>query len=148
MVRRFKPLSVNVGKKNSSDPYDQDARKQFAFIEKEFERFVGHVEAEAAGLLESWLEFVFEKSQELVPFDTGDLKNSGYIDIRMTAKGPRGEIGYAKNGFPDYAVVVHEDTTKYHEPPTQAKFLQQPVEEYTSFFEETMAEGLRVASGL
>lgn len=61
------------------------------------------------------------------PMDTGDLRNSGYLEGTGTAKAPRVEIGFARGGEPRYAVYVHEMVGQYHKPPTQAKFLQRAV---------------------
>lgn len=100
-------------------------------------------------------EMVFDRSQELVPVDTGRLKASGRIidgekregyeeyriqyggdyvgtpldvmPIRTDVRGggvPRGGAGPA-----EYAWIVHEDLTKGHAPPTQAKYLEQAVNE-------------------
>lgn len=70
---------------------------------------------------------VFQRSQILVPVDTKALKESGVIE---EVGGPGGdkqyEIGYGGLTAP-YALWVHEDLTKYHEPPTQARFVSQAV---------------------
>lgn len=76
--------------------------------------------------LEDALRPVFAESQRLVPVDTGALKESGFL-----GKASDGSvmIGYGIGGDPFYAPYVHEQVQNYHKPPTQAKFLQQPLEE-------------------
>lgn len=77
------------------------------------------------------LKPIYDESQVLVPVKTGDLKNSGFLRI---ASGRTGniwvEMGYADGGDPDYAAYVHEMTNIPHKPPTQAKFLEQPINEH------------------
>jgi hypothetical protein len=70
---------------------------------------------------------IFEQSQRIVPVKTGRLKRSGYCRI-VPAQGRRQarvEIGYGTG----YGIYVHEDLAAYHAEPTQAKFLQGPLEE-------------------
>lgn len=76
------------------------------------------------------LQPIFDESQVLVPKDTGALKDSGYLEIVSNSRGDqRVEMGYGKNGSPDYAVYVHEMVQIPHRPPTQAKFLEKPLNE-------------------
>ena len=71
------------------------------------------------------LKPTLELANYYVPKDTGELRDSGYVE----AKGKTAEIGYGKNGRAPYAVFVHENPMFYHEPPTQAKFLQRAMDE-------------------
>ena len=89
-------------------------------------RWVGHMEAQAPEILRQALEPTFQLSQEQVPVKTGDLKRSGYLVTAKGATGAVAEIGYGRNGFPDYAVLVHENRGPYHAPPTKAGFLSDP----------------------
>lgn len=70
---------------------------------------------------------IWEVSQMLVPVDTGDLKASGFIDIHVSpkARSIKGTVGYGKNGFPFYTLIVHENLEFAHESPTRAKFLEE-----------------------
>lgn len=75
------------------------------------------------------LEPTLEKSKELCPKETGRLVDSAYLEVTSNDHfNPGVEIGYAKNGDPDYALYVHE-LPATHEPPTRDKFLQIPIEE-------------------
>lgn len=89
------------------------------------------------------LEPTFELSQVRVPVDTGELKDSGYLDITHRGKNPVVEIGYGRGGAP-YAIYVHE-MPHYHKPPTTYKYLQGPLDEdYIQILNRIIA-GTRVA---
>lgn len=72
---------------------------------------------------------VLRKSYQYVPVETGALKASG----RISDNGKKGFATQVKveYGGPGafYALYVHEDLTKFHEPPTCAKFLERAVRE-------------------
>jgi hypothetical protein len=76
---------------------------------------------------------IFVESQNLVPVDTGALKASGHINTQSVPYSIEyggggywtGETGRGK--VVDYAVVVHEDMSVNHNPPTQAKYLELPL---------------------
>jgi len=72
---------------------------------------------------------VFAKSQEFVPVETGDLRNSGVFIPASPDSGdgfPHAEITYG-NASVTYAVFVHEELENFHLPPTQAKYLETPL---------------------
>jgi hypothetical protein len=81
-------------------------------------------------LLET-MEPVLLQAQIYCPEKTGALKNSGYLEVEQQGTGGSitAEVGFARGGIPSYAIYVHEDMTKYHVPPTQAKFLQTAIDE-------------------
>jgi hypothetical protein len=98
---------------------------------------------------------VFNKSQEYVPVDTGDLRSSGVVTEygqkwsagggwtgHMTeTPGTFGVmISYGGRGV-DYAVIVHEDLRARHAPPTSAKYLERAVNELAPSLGMTIAEG-------
>ena len=69
---------------------------------------------------------IFAKSQVLVPVDTGVLRGSGGVSAPQM-----GNTGYFVDIFyggpaASYALFVHEIIGNYHNPPTQAKYLEQP----------------------
>ena len=70
--------------------------------------------------------FLMMKSQQLVPVDTARLARSARITKYRSGFVTEVEVSYDT----PYAVFVHEDLTKYHKPPTQAKFLEQPARMY------------------
>lgn len=74
---------------------------------------------------------VYPRTQELVPVDTGALKLTGHwrpMDPEDPTVELEAQIVYGE-GDPivDYAVLVHEILSSYHRPPTQAKYVEQPV---------------------
>jgi len=99
----------------------RDLQKNMLYIIQQFEDVTPEFMVEA-------LQPIFDESQILVPVDTGDLKASGYLEI---VSGRTGDIwvdmGYGRNNKPDYAAYVHEMVQIPHKPPTQAKFLEKPV---------------------
>ena len=66
----------------------------------------------AARGLRAGSKFLLEKSQELVPTESGDLKKSGYFKNigKRSGMGAVYAIGYTAT----YAMWVHEDTTAAH----------------------------------
>lgn len=69
---------------------------------------------------------IFAKSQILVPVDTGVLRGSGGVSaIQGSGQGMYVDIFYGGPAAP-YALYVHEIIGNYHNPPTQAKYLEQP----------------------
>ena len=112
MVKRFKPVQVTLGKRTLSSiqvPQEQDTRRQFDIIEAEFTRFVDHIDTEMVGIISAGLDIIMDKSLALVPRDTGELAGSAYNVVQKRKNGLQAEIGYARRGRPDYAVVVHEN---------------------------------------
>jgi hypothetical protein len=66
--------------------------------------------------------FLLRQSQKLVPVDTGALRASAHVRQRGHGYNTVTYVVY----LTDYAIYVHEDLTKYHKPPTQAKFVETP----------------------
>lgn len=79
-----------------------------------------------AALLFQRANAILGVSQRLVPVDLGVLRSSGHVPPpKVTRTGAEAEIVY---GGParEYATFVHEDLSAFHNPPTQAKYLEQP----------------------
>lgn len=72
---------------------------------------------------------IMERAKDLAPVDTAALKNSGIVDLPIIS----GSDVAVKMGFGGaasaYAEVQHEELSYYHKPPTQAKYLEQPLRE-------------------
>ena len=107
-----------------------DARAQMRQIQKNLENLIGEIEGVTPEAVEYALQPIYDKSQQYCPVDTGKLKESGYIEVRQKGDRIEGEVGYGKRGNPFYAPYVHEMVDLYHEPPTQAKFLERAVNEH------------------
>lgn len=109
--------------------YTRQIRKQMEEIERNLSKFINDLSSVTPKVLDDALRPTFEKSQELVPVRTGSLKESGFLVVERSGTEIKAEMGYAKGGEPDYAVFVHERTDLNHAHPTQAKFLQTPLEQ-------------------
>lgn len=96
---------------------------------KNYGRLISHIEQATPEILMEAMQPTFDKSQEYVPVDTSALKESGYLEIVEYRRTPRVEIGYGRNGEPDYAVAVHENLEWRHKSPTRAKYLQSAINE-------------------
>lgn len=81
---------------------------------------------------------IFAKSQILVPVDTNALRGSGDVSVpQQNDKGYFVDIYYGGPAAP-YALYVHEIIGNYHNPPTQAKYLEQPYMEALSTIQENI----------
>jgi hypothetical protein len=70
---------------------------------------------------------IFARSQTLVPVDTGVLRGSGGVSAPQRGiDGYFVDIYYGGPAAP-YALYVHEIIGNYHNPPTQAKYLEEPL---------------------
>ena len=81
------------------------------------------------------------------PKDTHALVNSAYLEVTSFRGKPRVELGFARGGFPHYAVYVHEHLEMKHEKPTSAKFLQRALQEDLSGIEKRLIEGYKQFMG-
>lgn len=81
------------------------------------------VKGETQKATRSVAEDIFAESQILVPVDTGALRASGRVDFYGSRLKPEAEISYST----EYARIVHEVEWYYHKPPTQAKYLEEPL---------------------
>lgn len=83
---------------------------------------------------------IFAKSQILVPVDTGVLRGSGGVSApQMGNQGYFVDIFYGGPAAP-YALYVHEIIGNYHNPPTQAKYLEQPLMEAQSTLQQNIKD--------
>ena len=89
------------------------------------ERMADNVEDEANQRLEELGKDVLERAQQLVPVDTGRLRDSGRLKVSRA----RANIEFTE----DYALHVHERTDIAHSN-GQAKFLEQAIMEFADRF--------------
>lgn len=95
-------------------------------VETTLKAMRGKAKADAENIakaLEACARILYRKSQTLVPVDTGDLKQSGRVEVSGRGFGATAKVVYAN----EYAVPVHEILEAYHEPPTQARYLADAV---------------------
>jgi hypothetical protein len=97
----------------------QELRNMLEVSGKDAGRVVGQVITEEANT-------IFGKALILPPVDTGALRGSGGVSAPMqTPQGIGVDIFFGGPAAP-YAMYVHEIIGNYHNPPTQAKYLEQP----------------------
>ena len=71
-------------------------------------------------------ELILELARDVYcPIDTGELRESGIVVEQGAGETYAAQVEFGTR----YALYVHEDLTVYHEPPTQAKFLDRASEE-------------------
>lgn len=86
---------------------------------------------------------IFAKSQVLVPVDTGVLRGSGGVSAPQSdGKDLYVDIFYGGPAAP-YALLVHEIQGNHHNPPTQAKYLEQPFMEALPSIQANMAARIK-----
>ena len=120
---------------------DERLKKFFETAEKETPLAVAQAIWEEANM-------IFAKSQILVPVDTGVLRGSGGVSAPDGLGGGRTyvDIFYGGPAAP-YALYVHEILGNYHNPPAQAKYLEQPFMEALNTIQKNIAGRIiRIAS--
>lgn len=98
---------------------------------------------------------IMEESLIQCPVETGTLKRSARYEMAEEVTGKvevRLGYGYGEEINPitrrpasDYAVPVHEILEAYHEPPTKAKFLEDPLLEHASEIEPYLASTIKAS---
>lgn len=92
----------------------------------------------ARGLQKAAL-YLLGESQKLVPVDTGALRASGQVAVEGKLLATTAYVFYGTS----YATYVHEDLEAFHEPPTQAKYLEQPAREHNERLKQIIADECR-----
>jgi hypothetical protein len=110
----------------------KELRNMLEVSGKDAGKVVGQVILEEANM-------IFAKAMILTPIDTGALRGSGGVSAPMNM--PQGigvDIFFGGPAAP-YAMYVHEIIGNYHNPPTQAKYLEQPFMERLPAIQQNMA---------
>lgn len=115
---------------------------------KEVLRVIGKAKEETGKRIEDGIrqacEIIRRRAYIYCPKDTGALADSGKVIVTGKGFGCRGTVVF---GGPEahYALYVHEDLSKYHHPPTQAKFLERASREsrgtITNMLKRTLISG-------
>jgi hypothetical protein len=128
----------------------RDIRTQFEDVKKNLNKVIEGIREITPSALVYGLLPIFDTSQVLVPVDEGDLKASGYLEVKDKAGGKlvEAEIGYGRGGDPHYAVFVHEDLQAYHEPPTQAKFLEAAINKHFDDIQPRIIKAIQEGIGM
>ena len=136
---------ITSGTRGSVAGATRDIRAQFKGIETRLRETISNIKDATPDAVRHGLQPIFDKSQEYVPVDTMELKNSGYLEVRESSHKVEAEIGYARGGHPHYAVIVHEDPDLQHKSPTRSKFLEQAINEKFSGVKSRILSALRSA---
>lgn len=149
------PLGFNVGRVRvtrvvspSEAGYIRSIRNQMKGIIENFQKVIERIENVTPEALVFGVQPIFDKSQELVPVDTGRLKASGFVVTRDTARGVGVFVGYGRFGKPHYAGFVHERLDVRHAAGKQAKFLEAAINEHIGTFERRVALFISRETGL
>lgn len=112
--------------------------------------------ADVLAALEKGAQEIMLVADHLVPKDTETLRESARIFAPSMDPSPGVTFGFGfggginpktGNAVEEYTVPVHEQTEVFHEPPTTAKFLEDPLFAYAGVMEGSLAAELRVTWG-
>lgn len=149
------PIGFSVGRvrvtsaaQPSEAGYIRSIRSQMDVLLKNFKAVIDRIENVTPEALRFGLQPIFDRSQELVPVDSGDLKASGFIEVRRLSGGSTAVVGYGRFGIPSYAGFVHEMLSIPHAPPTQAKYLEAAVNEKIGDFGRRVALFMSKETGI
>ncbi len=116
--------------------YLRSIRNQMKVIEQNLRKVIKQIKFVTPQAIVFGLQPIFDRSQELVPVDTGVLKRSGFLEVDTEQRSGhvRVQIGYGKHGRPHYTAFVHEMLHFRHAKGTSAKFLEFAVNEKIHLF--------------
>lgn len=146
MVKVGASVGPKYGGNTFAGRHASNARAEMAAVVGELRRRLNAIKDATPEALESALTPTFAKALVYTPVLTGELKASGYMELRNGPRGPEIEIGFGKGGKPGYAAYVHEMVNIPHKAPTRAKFLQSAVEEDIDDIPRRIAAFLRSAA--
>lgn len=142
-------MKGNVGSKyiRSSAPQSRQSlersfRASMQDILAGFDEFMEDIETNSAEILTDAMEETFGKALTYCPEDSGELRDSGYLEVQSFRGKHVCAIGFGKGNKPDYAIYVHEMPYQ-HEAPTRSKFLQAALDEDYYSILNKVAEGYR-----
>jgi hypothetical protein len=85
-------------------------------------------------------EAIMRDALPITPIDLGNLRSSAHVDLPKTTGLGQYEVvlGFGGASAP-YALYVHENLEARHDAPTQAKFLETPMNAHAADFSARMA---------
>lgn len=101
-------------------------------LSKEMQAEIGNFEDVTKLAVQKAVNRIKAESKALTPIDTGDLRRSAFAVTDKVRGMVTGKVGYNITSGPvppgvvtgvDYAILVHENDTFFHKPPTQSAFL-------------------------
>lgn len=146
-------VRLNVGRSRTPSDvmeaaYVRIMRDSVKRVTDNLRRITNAIEVASVEGLRHAVQPISDESQRLVPYDTGALHDSHYLEVHRTQLGISLNIGYAKGGNPFYALIVHERLDVPHEAPTTAKFLEIAVLEHQDEILPRYVEFVRGEVGL
>lgn len=153
MVKRVR-VNASVGRQRitsltpeNSAAYVNSIRTAMNNIVANYQMIIDELGLQSVDVLYDALEPTFQLSQKYCPVDTGELKESGFLEKQPSRTSPRVVIGYAKGGKPGYAAFVHELTHLNHKAPTRSKFLLAALEEDAGAIQQRIIKGYKDLMG-
>lgn len=146
-IRAFKPIKISMGSRAAHKYNAGDLNRQLVRLVQNFQGLAAHMGNQSPEILREALEPTFEKSKEYCPKDTGNLVNSGFLEIQESRNGAQAAMGYARGGNPHYAVYVHE-IPRYHKEPTRWKWLQAALQEDADDIRTRILNGVSRATNI
>jgi hypothetical protein len=90
------------------------------------QNLAGDIQRELAAVLYQEGEGLITEAKQEVPVDTGVLRASGYVRWpEYQGSTVTVQVGFGGAAAP-YALLVHENLESRHNPPTKAKYLEDP----------------------
>lgn len=86
-------------------------------------------------------------SNDLVPVDTGALRDSGVAAVADELTVVHGEVAYGTTGTTDIEAIEQHERLDFAHPVGQAKFLEQPFYANANDLRDTMGKGISEALG-
>lgn len=132
----------------SSANYTRAMKAQMDHIAERLAKTIKSIKNATPDAIKAGLQPIMDLSQTYVPYDSGDLYRSAFIEVRQTTTGTRAWIGYAKGGHPNYAAWVHEMMHIPHAKGKSAKFLERAVNERIHTVMPTVVNYIKEKAGL
>jgi hypothetical protein len=108
-------------------------------VQMNFRRVTREIEdAIKEGLTDATLDLE-RRSKEEAPVDTGDLRGSGYSEVKKDYAGYHGIVGFNTA----YALIQHEDMTFVHPQGGKAKYLTDPLNRNATKYRRMIQEKAR-----
>jgi hypothetical protein len=108
-------------------------------VKMNFSKITGDIEeAVKEGLTDATLDLE-RRSKEEAPVDTGDLRGSGYSEVKKDYAGYHGIVGFNTA----YALIQHEDMTFVHPQGGKAKYLTDPLNRNATKYRKMIQEKAR-----
>jgi hypothetical protein len=90
---------------------------------------------------------LLEMSNDLVPVDTGALRDSGVASVQAELTVVHGQVAYGTTQYTDIEAIEQHERLDFGHAVGQAKFLEQPFFANADTLRDTMAKGIAEAFG-